>query len=548
MGADAALTPPTAVAPGGHSVLFDQTARRTVRSGLVWGVIFGVIVASSAVSYTKIYTTQSERDALATAFGMNHTAVALFGPAPQMQTVAGFTVFKSFMTLMILGALWGLLTSTRIMRGEEDAGRWELFLTGQTTQRRATLNALGAIGAGAGALWLVTAVITVLVGRSSQIGFGVGQSLYFALAQVATAVMFLAIGALTSQLAATRRQAATLAGWVLGASYILRMVADAGVGLHGLVWVTPLGWAEELQPLTDARSAVFLPIVAFTIGVSAVAIHLAGARDVGASTLPDRTHASPRLRLLSGQIGLSIRLLRPIVFAWIAALAAAGFVLGLIAEQAGATIAGSSVQEVFTRLGSSGTGAEAFLGVSLLIVAALAGFMAAGQVTAASTEEAEGRLDAIVGEPVSRATWLGGRVLVGVVVVTLGGLVAGLCTWLGTQTEGTGVGLGTLLEAGINVVPPALCLLGLGVFAFGVRPRATSYVVYGILGWSLLVEVVGGFGSGRRWLVDASLFHQMAAAPAVDPNWTVNAVMFAIAAAGSMIGLIGFLRRDLKGP
>jgi len=552
MSADVALTATTpAPAPAtwsGHSVVFDRTARKSVRSGAIWGSIFGVIVASSAVSYTRIYTTQADRDALAKAFGSNHASAALFGPAPQLQTVAGFTVFKSFMTIMVLGALWGLLTSTRMLRGEEDAGRWELLLTGHTTQRRAALHALGALAMAAGALWLVTAVITVLVGRSSQVGFGAGPSLYFALAQAATAVMFLAVGALTSQLAATRRQAATLAGWVLGASYILRMVADAGVGLHGLIWLTPLGWVQELQPLTDPRPAAFFPIVVFTLAVSALAVHLAGLRDVGASTLPDRTHATPRLHLLSGHVGLSIRLVRPVVIAWVVALATTGVVLGLIAKQAGGTIAGSSVQEVFTRLGASGTGAEAFLGVSFLIVAVLTSFMAAGQVTAARTEEAEGRLEPLVVAPVSRVSWIGGRVVVGVVVVALGGVVAGLCTWLGTETQNTGVGIGTLLEAGVNVVPPALCLLGLGVLALGVWPRGTSYVVYGILGWSLLIEIVGGFGSGRRWLLDTSLFHQMAAAPAVDPNWTVNAVLLAIGGAGVLVGLWWFRRRDLQGP
>jgi ABC-2 type transport system permease protein len=276
-------------------------------------------------------------------------------------------------------------------------------------------------------------------------------------------------------------------------------------------------------------------------------VHLAGRRDVGASTLPDRTHARPRLGLLFGDVGLSIRLVRPVVIAWVVALAATGVVLGLIAEQAGGTIAGSSVQEVFTRLGASGTGAEAFLGVSFLIVAVLASFMAAGQVTAARTEEAEGRLEPLVVAPVSRVAWLGGRVVVGVVVVALGGFVAGLCTWLGTETQNTGVGIGTLLEAGLNVVPPALCLMGLGMLALGVWPRGTSYVVYGILGWSLLVEIVGGVGSGRRWLLDTSLFHQMAAAPAVHPNWTVNAVMLAIGAAGVVVGLAWFRRRDIQG-
>jgi len=58
---------------------------------------------------------------------------------------------------------------------------------------------------------------------------------------------------------------------------------------------------------------------------------------------------------------------------------------------------------------------------------------------------------------------------------------------------------------------------------------------------------VGGVGSGRRWLLDTSLFHQMAAAPAVHPNWTVNAALLAIGAAGVLVGLAWFRRRDIQG-
>jgi putative exporter of polyketide antibiotics len=37
----------------------------------------------------------------------------------------------------------------------------------------------------------------------------------------------------------------------------------------------------------------------------------------------------------------------------------------------------------------------------------------------------------------------------------------------------------------------------------------------------------------------------MAAAPAVDPNWTVNGVMVAIGAATALVGIASFRRRDL---
>ena len=119
------------------------TARRAVRSGVIFGYVFGVAIASSAIGYTRFYKTAAQRDALAAAYGSDKATSALFGPAPQLQTVAGFTVFKISMTLILLGAVWGLLTSTRLLRGEEEAGRWELLLAGPTTRRAATVQVLG---------------------------------------------------------------------------------------------------------------------------------------------------------------------------------------------------------------------------------------------------------------------------------------------------------------------------------------------------------------------------------------------------------------------
>ena len=124
------------------TVVARLSIRRATRSGALWGLVFGIAVASSEISYTTIYKTQAQRDALAAAYGTNKATSALFGPAPQLQTVGGFTVFKISMTLMVLGAVWGLLTSTRLLRGEEDNGRWELLLAGRTTRRGATAQAL----------------------------------------------------------------------------------------------------------------------------------------------------------------------------------------------------------------------------------------------------------------------------------------------------------------------------------------------------------------------------------------------------------------------
>ena len=535
---------PTGRAPG--SVVLRRTARRTIRSGALWGFVFGAVVISSAWSYSGIYRTQAQRTALATAFGSNRTTIALFGPAPHLDTVAGFTVFKTLLTLTLVGAVWGLLTATRMLRGEEDTGRWELLVTGATTRGRAAGQCLVGLVTGGAALGAVTALLLVVAGRSSRVAIAPGAGLFFALSLSAGALMFTAVGALTSQLAPTRRQAAGYAGAFLGVSYALRLVADSGTGLHWLVWCTPLGWVEELRPLTTPRWLPFVPILIFVVVVGTVTVGLAAARDIGSSTLPDRDRAEPRLRLLGGQVGLSVRLVRPTLVAWAAGLVITGLVFGLVAEGAGRSLAGSSVRDVFARLGASGSGASAYLGVTFLIEAVLLAFTAATQVTAARSEELEGRLDPLLSRAVTRLAWLTGRLAVAVVALAAGATLAGLAMLAGTVAGGAHLGAGTIVGAGLNTLTPALCVLGVGVLAFGIAPRSAAPVVYTVVAWSILVDVVGGIGGIDHWLADTSVFHQMAPAPSVPPNWQAMGWMLATGIAAAVVGCAAFVRRDLQ--
>ncbi len=522
------------------------TARRSLRSGVLWGCVFGIVVASSAGSYGRIYKTAAERQRLAAAFGANHAASALFGPAPELQTVAGFTVFKVSMLLIITGAIWGLLTSTRLLRGDEDAGRWELLLGGPTTHARAAGQVLAGLGIGAGVIWAITALLTVATGRSSTVHFGVSASLYFALAMVTSAVMFLAVGAVTSQLAPNRRQAAGYAAVFLGVSYGLRMVADAGLGLHGLIWASPLGWIEELEPLTDPRPLALIPIAAFTAVLAAVAVLLAGRRDVGAGMWPDRSTRAPRVRLLSGATGLTVRLALPAALGWAAGVAIAAVLIGTVAKSAGATIEGSE-RQVFSRLGSPGSGAAAFSGIAFLILGIVIAFQAASEVSATRAEEAEGRLDHVLAAPVSRSRWFTGRLLAGIAALFLSGTTAGVFTWIGEAIQGSGVSFPAAVDAGINAVPPALFALGTGALAAGFWPRRAVIVVYVILGWSVLIQFAGGFAAQNHWLLDTSLFHQMASAPAVAPDWEVNGILTGLGLAAMLLGTSAFRHRDLQG-
>lgn len=545
MQAEFAVGPVASRERGAAIVVFRLTARRAVRSGVLWGYVFGLYVATQALAYASSYRTVAQRAGLAKEFGSNAGVSALVGPAHDIQTVAGFTVWKCLAVLAVVGAVWGLLTATRLLRGEEDAGRWELLLAGQTTRRVAAAQALVGLACGVAVLWTVSAVITVVVGRSSKVDISAPGALFLAVAVVAAAAMFLAVGALASQLAATRRQASAYAAAVLGVSYALRMVADSGTGLGWLRWTSPLGWVEELQPLTAPHPLALLPIVGLIAVLGFLAVRLAGERDLGSSMLDDHASSAPHTRLLSGPSGLDLRLARPTLAGWGVGIAAYGLVLGLVAKSAGSAISSSSsLTRAFSRLGA--VGAEAYLGVAFLLMAVLVAFVASGQISSARAEEAEGRLDHLLVRPVSRWSWLVGRLGVVTVVLLLGGLVAGVFTWLGAASQQSGVSFGTVLQAGLNVVPPAVCILGLGALVFGIWPRASTVATYGVLVWSFLVELVGGVVGLNHWVLDSSVFHQMAAAPAVSPDWTSGGVLLAVGVVAGLAGVIAFNFRDLQ--
>jgi hypothetical protein len=241
-------------------------------------------------------------------------------------------------------------------------------------------------------LWAVTAAVTVVTGLGYGARFPVTASLFMAVAAVAATAMFMAVGALCGQLAGTRRRAAAMAAAVFGAAYLIRLVAYADMRLMWLRWASPLGWVDELQPLTGSRPLALLPIAGFTAVLAAAAIALAGRRDLGASALPAGDTAAARTRLLTGPFGLACRLARRGALGWFAALAGGGLILGLTAKGTEAVFSGQSGGGVVARLGGTAGGAP-YLGLGFLIIALMIAMAAAGQAAATRDEEAEGYLD-----------------------------------------------------------------------------------------------------------------------------------------------------------
>ncbi len=223
-----------------------RAARGATRGALIWGAVFGLMVWELVSQSGNEYPTTAARAMLTKTMGSDVGLQAIFGMAHHIDTVAGYTAYHALGVPGLIGAIWGLLAATRLTRGEEEAGRWELLLAGHTTRRRAAAAAMAGLGAGLLILWAVTAAVTIAAGRSYGAHFSVTASLFTAVAATAATAVFMAVGALCSQLSGTRRQAAAMAAAVFGVACLIRLIGYTSTSLMWLRWASPLGLAARL--------------------------------------------------------------------------------------------------------------------------------------------------------------------------------------------------------------------------------------------------------------------------------------------------------------
>jgi ABC-2 type transport system permease protein len=316
--------------------------------------------------------------------------------------------------------------------------------------------------------------------------------------------------------------------------------------LRFLEWVTPLGWIQQLRPLTGSRLVALVPVVGLVVVLLVATVLLAGTRDVGAGLLPARDSARSRTRLLGGVFGLAARLDFGLIAGWLAAVVVMGFMFGVVSSGIAASNS-TQFDQAIARLGVHGGAAASYLAVLFLMIGSVMTFAAAAHVAATREQEADGYLDHVLSQPVSRTAWLVSRCAAAAGALLAAGLAAGVGGWLGVTTQGGGSTFPQLLAAGLNLVAPALFVLGVGTLAHGLISRYAARVAYGLSAWSILVVLAGALGSKSAPLLDLSVLHHLAPVPATGIRWTAVAALVGLGLAASAAGAFAFSRRDVEG-
>jgi ABC-2 type transport system permease protein len=521
-------------------------ARQAFRDARVRTIAFVYLFALYAyiqpAGYRHTYPTITERLSFARSFGPNKALRLFYGEPHDLLTVSGYTAWRVGGTLAIFAAVFGLLAAVRALRTEEDTGRMELVLAGIVGRRTTYLTAITAIAAGVLLLWLGE-FMGFLIG-----GLPAGGAAYLALATVSVAPVFVGVGALSSQLAPSRRLALELGGAVLALMFLLRVIADTAGGAAWLRWMTPMGWAEQLRPFAGPQPLVLLLPLAASVLLLALSSRIARRRDIGTGTLSARDSAAPRLGLLSSPTAQALRSERTSLLVWTSGVGVFALILGVVSKSVSSAGVPPGVQRELAKLDSGSiatpTGYLAFVFLFFILTVSL---FACAQVGAARHEEADGRLETLLALPVGRTRWLGGRLALAAVGACAISLTAGVLTWIGATSIGVHIALVRMLEAGANCLPVALLFLGIAALAYAIVPRASAGIAYGLLTVAFLWQLVAALLGVPQWLVDLTPLAHVGLVPTQPFRTGAAAVMLAAAAGCALAAIWVFRRRDLTG-
>jgi ABC-2 type transport system permease protein len=522
----------------GAKAIAGQTLRDARTRTITFALLFFWGAAAQGLAYPKAYPTIADRLQFARSFGDNQAVRLLYGVPHDLLTVGGYMSWR-LGALTIFSALFGVLAAVRALRAEEEAGRQDLVFSGVVGRTTAFNAALAGIAASTAIVGLAL-FAGVLTG-----GEAAGESAYLALALMTPVPVFVGVGALASQIAPTRRMATAIGSGALGVALLLRMTADT-TSAGWLRWATPLGWAEELRPFTGARPLVLLVPVIATVVLLVAAARIARTRDVGRGLLAGHDSAPPRMALLSSPTALALRTLRGGLLGWLTGIAVFALLMGVISDSVASGLS-QSLEDQLEKLGTAANTATGYLGFAFLFFLLALSLFACFQLAAMREDEAEQRLETLLSLPVRRGRWFAERLALVVAMAAGLALAAGLLAWAGAASQGAGVGVGRMLEAGANCLPVVVLFLGLGAVALALVPRAGPTIAYSLVGAAFLWETIGGLVDAPAWALGLSPFHHVGLVPAEAFRVSGALALLAIGVAAGLTAAWIFDRRDVVG-
>jgi ABC-2 type transport system permease protein len=521
--------------------------RQTLKGALIIGVLSGLMMGAQGAAFAAAYPDQHSRDMLIKSFGSTPALGFMTGESKNIAQPASYAIYKSIALTTLIVAVWGLMTTTRLLRGQEEDGRLEPIVAGRTTKTSATVHILIGYAYSLGLSFLITWLAIGALGADPKVNLSFGNAGLLALGVFLPGMFFASLGVLTSQLALTRGRAVAYGLGLLLFFFSIRGAANSVSDWNNLKAYSPFGWTDLLNPVLGPNTWWILPTIIFSVVAIPLALYFASRRDLGESILPQSDIAKPHYYLLGSDLDYSIRQnIWPFVWWTIGTIAYAGLLASIAKVGADALSSSPAFTKVIGSLGGNYNDLViAFLGFGGVFTALILLVMSAVAIGSIRNQEAKLYLDNILVQPVRRSAWLAKRISIIVSMAMIISLVTGYAIWQIATAQGVSLDLGLVLQNSIVLTGSVILLVGLGALLYGLLPRFAAIIMYVAIVWAFVADILKALFSLNDAIDKTSLLHYVSFAPTKTPDWTTFAWLVVIGFIAGTLGIIAFVKRDI---
>lgn len=492
--------------------------------------------------YPTVYTTQEDIMGFALTMG-NPAMIAMLGPNYTLEDYNIGAVFASEMLLFTAVAVgvMNILIVSSSTRDDEEEGRLEI-VRALPVGRLAYITASGImIFMVNGALLLLTALG---LGFISEPGMTWESSFLYGALLAATGLFFASLTALCAQLAGTSRGTTSLSLGVLIAAYIVRAIGD--VESERVALISPLGWV--------VRTEVFVkndwwPIGALLIGTVLLllgALYLNTKRDLNTGLLPDRKGKVRASAFLKTNVGLTWHLEKTNLIAWTIVLFLLSAAFGAILGELEVYFSDMDIIQAYFSEESGISLTEQFIALLMSILSIFTAVPVISTILKLKKEEKQGRVENYYSRSVSRNTVLSSYYFISLLATIVMQVMTGLGLYLtANQVLEEGLEISMVLKATLVYVPAIWLVIGLATMLVGCFPKGSGlawlYIVF-----SLVVIYIGGLIDFPDWVNNLSAFTHVPQIPIEEIDWFALGILSSIALVLTLIGFIGYNKRDIQ--
>lgn len=470
----------------------------------------------------------------------NPAMEAMLGPGDFRQANVG-VLFTHEMILFtgIMLAIMNITILAKDTRGDEEDGRTEILNALPIGRQATVLSHL--------AMCMLLNICFALLTTLGLVSLGI-ESIDFSGAVIFSVtlgmfgIMIATFTILIAQIVATSTEVVGAGISFLLVMYLLRAFGD--VSNEKLSLISPMGWLSRSYAFSENNWWPFWWMLILSIIVVCLSFKLNAMRDMNETLLPKSVHRCHAKWYMKSPLGLQIRLQKSAFIYFSIGLFVLGLSYGSIFGDINDFFENNPLLKSMIP-NASGNYAEHFLPQLMLIMAMVSTIPALMTLFKVKKEQDKGYTVFVLSKPLSRGKYLLSFWLLALVNAVVMLFLSGLGLYVGQYyAMKEPFQFDTIITSAIVHVPAILVFIGIGTLIVGWGMRLVL-AVYAFLAYTFLVNYLGVLLNIKAWMKDITPFKHIPQLPIEDFHIQPSIVMFIIFVVLSIIGFIGFGKKDL---